>query len=52
MTTNPAESGPHVPGSPDMPEPEVVESDMPGVDPDWPQTARGTAPEENESVEG
>lgn len=40
MTTNPAEEGPHVPGSPVVPEPEVTRQDIPGVDPDWPQTAR------------
>jgi hypothetical protein len=48
MTTYPAEPGPHDPDAPVTPDPEVVETDMPGVDPDWPQTA---APG-NESVEG
>jgi hypothetical protein len=62
MTTNPAERGPHDPEhTPVTPGPDVVATDMPGVDPDWPQTV---APEEtvglgedpgtigNESVEG
>lgn len=39
MTTNPAAPGPHVPGSPTTPDPDETEQDMPGVDPDWPQTA-------------
>jgi hypothetical protein len=40
MTTNPAEPGPHdEPHTPDAPEPDQVRTDIPGVDPDWPQTA-------------
>ncbi len=49
MTTNPAEPGPHAPEAPVTPEPEQVETDSPGLDPDWPQT---TTEGLNESIEG
>ena len=40
MTTNPAEGGPHdEPNTPVAPDPDQVRTDIPGVDPDWPQTA-------------
>ncbi|WP_148571706.1 hypothetical protein [Nocardioides caldifontis] len=40
MSTNPAEPGPHdEPHTPAAPDPDQVRTDIPGVDPDWPQTA-------------
>ena len=52
MTTNPAEPGPHdEPHTPASPDPDQVRTDIPGVDPDWPQTAEEMG-EPNESVEG
>ncbi len=45
MTTNPAEPGPHdEPHTPEAPDADQVRTDIPGVDPDWPQTAE-PAPE-------
>ncbi len=52
MTTNPAEPGPHdEPNTPASPDPDQVRTDIPGVDPDWPQTAE-ELDGPNESVEG
>jgi hypothetical protein len=46
MTTNPADPGVESPGPLPTPDPDEVEPEMPGVDPDWPQT-----PQRNEPVE-
>ena len=49
MTTNPMETGPHDPDAPATPDEDDVRTDIPGVDPDWPQTAR--PPEEGQVSE-
>lgn len=42
MTTNPVEPDPNTPDDPSVPgpDPDEVRTDIPGVDPDWPQTAQ------------
>jgi hypothetical protein len=39
MTTNPMEPGSDEPDATPAPDPDEVRTDIPGVDPDWPQTA-------------
>jgi hypothetical protein len=46
MTTNPTEPDIEKPVALPTPDPAEVEREMPGVDPDWPQT-----PQQNEPVE-
>jgi hypothetical protein len=53
MTTNPAEPGPHdEPNTPVAPDPDQVRTDIPGVDPDWPQTAQPAEPGAEPDVQG